>query len=352
MNRKQQKAIEIASVLVLFTVALILSTGLVSMPFSDTTSNSKLLFNIMGKTFFADVYVFYPGGKLDRISPSNSGIYYQPHINPQGDKVVFYGNEIGPPRIWVADLNNGKAVALTPETSGARHAVFSWDGSMIAFASDRSHKQDHERIELMRGNGLPPEDLILNLFIMDSNGQNVRQITSGPYQDQRPAFSPDGKTLVFVSNRQLNKHLWTVEIDGNKEPRPLQMNNWGYRPWYSQDGQWIYFFTCVKERHQICKISISGGPILPLPNDDLGDSHGPFVDYNNDVLLMHSTRNQKFGIWELPLDGSKPRQVMLPELEAAAAHATRSRTGVIAFDVCRRTLVRKIGSSIEGFAFQ
>lgn len=352
MQLKPKKIIGITSVLLLVSLASILVLVLVLQLFSSPINNSKLLFNFYGKTFFADVYVFYPNGKLKKLSPSKSGIYYQPHISPQGDKVVFYGNENGPPRIWLADTETGHIAALTPKTSGARHPVFSWDGTMIAFASDRFHNQNQERIELMRGNGLPPEDQILHLFVMDINGQNVRQITIGPYQDQRPAFSPDGKTLAFVSNRGTGRRLWTVQIDGNHEPRPLQMDGWGYRPWYSPDGQWIYFFTSIKNRHQICKISINGGQICPLANDDTGTSHGPFVDFNNDTLLMHSTRNGKFGIWELPLDGTEPRQVLLPELEEMVAHATRSKNGIIAFDVCRRTFARKIASTIEGLAFQ
>jgi Tol biopolymer transport system component len=352
MQLKQKKGMGIAGVLIFVAIASILVICLVSQICSDPNLNSRLLFNLYGKTFFADVYVYYPNGQLKKLSPSDNGIYYQPHINPQGDKVVFYGNEDGPPRIWLAHPGTGHVAALTPETSGARHPVFSWDGSMIAFASDRSHNQNPERIEWMRGNGLPPEELVLHLYIMDTNGQNVRQITFGPYQDQRPAFSPDGKTLAFVSNRGSKRVLWTVQINGNHEPRPLQMDRWGYRPWYSPDGQWIYFFTSIKNRHQICKISINGGQIFPLANDDAGTSHGPFVDYNNDTLLIHSTRNGKFGIWELPLDGTEPRQVLLPELEEAVAHATRSKSGIIAFDVCRRTFARKLGSTIEGLAFQ
>lgn len=350
MQLKQKKVMGITSVLFLVAIALILVIGSVLKICSDPILNSRLLFNLYGKTFFADVYVFYPNGELKKLSPTNSGIYYQPHISPQGDKVVFYGNENGPPRIWIANIETGHVADLTPETSGARHPVFSWDGSMIAFASDRSHNQNPERIELMRGNGLPPEELVLHLYIMDTNGHNVRQITFGPYQDQRPAFSPDGKTLAFVSNRGSERHLWTVQINGNHELRPLQMDGWGYRPWYSPNGQWIYFFTSIKNRHQICKISINGGKIFPLANDDAGTSHGPFVDYDNDTLLMHSTRNGKFGIWELPLDGTELRQVLLPELEEMVAHATRSKNGIIAFDVCRKTLMRKIGSSIEDIA--
>jgi Tol biopolymer transport system component len=348
MQVSLKRIIKIAGLFIVITMTLVIGTGLSLHGFSDSINYSELFYSIFGKTFFADVYVRYPDGTTKNLSPSNNGIYYQPHINATGDKVVFYGNDIGPPRIWIADLASGAVEALTPETSGARHPVFSWDGSSIAFASDRSFKQEPERIELIRGNGLPPKDLVLNLFIMDAKGQHVRQITYGPYQDQRPAFSPDGKTLAFVSNRGGGqRRLWTVTVDGNEAPRPLLHKDWGYRPWYSSDGQWIYFFSRINQRHQICKIPANGGEIVPLPNDDMGTSHGPFAYNDNTSLLIHSSRDGTFGIWELPLDGSEPRQIPIPEFEDTVAHATRSTNDIIAFDAYRKTLARKIGSSMR-----
>ena len=329
----------------------VIGASLVLDNFADSISHSQLVYDVFGKSFFSDVYVCFPDGTVKRVSPDRSGIYYQPHISPDGDKVVFYGNESGPPRIWVADTVNGDVTALSPADSGARHPVFSWDGSMIAFVSDRSGNQSPERIEFMRGNGLPPKDLELNLFVMDSSGRNVRQVTYGPYQDQRPAFSPDGKTLAFVSNRAGKMQLWAVKTDGSENPRQLQQSGWGYRPWYSADGQWIYFFSSLNQRHQICKIPANGGSIVFLKNDDKGTSHGPFVDYDNNLLLMHSTRNGEFGIWELPLDGTPARHIFLPEFEGAAAHATRSKNGILAFDVYRQSFMRKIFSSIKGIDF-
>ena len=159
------------------------------------------LLELMGPRFLSDAYVWFPDGRIQRVSPSVNGIYYQPHIHPDGSHVVFYGNKMGPPRVWKADLVSGDVVPLTPPDSGARHPAFSWDGSQIAFASDRASGQEPERIERMHGYGVPPNGLAVNLFLMDTNGQNVRQVTFGMYQDQRPCFSPDGKTLVFVSNR-------------------------------------------------------------------------------------------------------------------------------------------------------
>jgi Tol biopolymer transport system component len=342
-----EKKISLSFLFFLVSLSVLLLNGFFFTVLSNSINQSELFYDLFGKTFYADVYVRYPNGEIKKVSPSNNGIYYQPHISPDGDKVVFYGNESGPPRIWIADTISGNVTALTPETSGARHPVFSWDGSMIAFASDRQYQQHPEMIEYMCGNGLPPKDLVLNLFIMDDSGDRVRQITYGPYQDQRPAFSPDGKRIAFVSNRGGENRLWTVDIDGDMQLHALQESGWGYRPWYSADGRWIYFYSGLNKRHQICKIPAEGGQITALENDDIGTSHGPFADYDNEVLLIHSTRNGQFGIWELPLDGTQPRQIVLPGFENTAAHATRSKNGILAFDVYRQTFPRKIGSSIK-----
>jgi Tol biopolymer transport system component len=267
-----------------------------------------------------------------QVSPARRGVFYQASIHPDGTHVVFFGNTSGVPRVWTTDLGNGAVRALTPADSGARHPVFSWDGSRIAFASDRASGQAPERIEQMKGDGQPPAGHVLHLFVMDADGRNLRQLTSGPYQDQRPAFSPDGRTLAFVSSRDGAMRLWSVPVDGSAAPRPLQAHGWGYRPWFSADGRWIFFFTEVGGRHQICRVPAGGGEPSPLGNDDRGDSHGPFADPDGTCLLMHSTRDfGRMHLWRLPLDGSSPALIQPPGF-IGGAHATRSKNGIIAFD--------------------
>ena len=286
--------------------------------------------------FYADVFVWFSNGQVKKVS-SGGGIYYQSCIHPEGTHVVYSGNSSGAPRVWKAGLKIGEVVPLTPADSGARHPVFSWDGKRIAFSSDRASGQTPERMKDMSPKGIPPKNLTVNLFIMDSNGMNVKQLTAGPYQDLRPTFSPDGKHIAFVSNRSGSNRLWVVSADGSTTPRPLQERGWGSRPWYSVDGKWIFFFTGIGRRHQICKISAEGGKVIPLPNDDQGQSHGPFSDPINECLLIHhSKRGGLWSIWELPLDGSPPRKRMPPGFWFAA-HPTRSKNGIISFDVVRYT---------------
>jgi Tol biopolymer transport system component len=286
--------------------------------------------------FYADVYAWFPNDQIKKISIGD-GIYYQPCIHPEGTHVVYSGNSSGPPRVWKGDLNSGKIIPLSPADSGARHPVFSWDGKKIVFASDRSSGQNTEQVEDLGPNGAPPRGLALNLFIMNTDGSNVTQLTSGSFQDQRPCFSPDGKCVAFVSTRSgPYPDIWVIPTDTSAEPKPLLKKGWGYRPWYSIDGKLIFYFTDINERHQICQIPAKGGPSVPLSNDDKGQSHGPFADPRGDCLLMHSTREGNWGIWELPLDGSNPRSFQPPGF-INVTHPTRAKNGVITFDVVRPT---------------
>ncbi|HCK16724.1 TPA: hypothetical protein DHW51_21535, partial [Candidatus Poribacteria bacterium] len=59
----------------------------------------------------------------------------------------------------------------------------SWspDGRRIAFVSDR--------------------DLNYEIYVMDSNGNNLRRLTNHLGEDESPSWSPDGQRIAFVSNR-------------------------------------------------------------------------------------------------------------------------------------------------------
>jgi Tol biopolymer transport system component len=85
----------------------------------------------------------------------------------------------------------------------------------------------------------------------------------------------------------------------------------------------------------MCKIPADGGDFVPLANDDRGLSHGPFVDPNGEVLLMHSNRSGTWQIYELPLDGAGPPRLLQPPGFVKATHPTRAKNGVITFDVWR-----------------
>lgn len=302
-------------------------------------------------SFSADVFAWYPDGQVRNLSPTPHGKYYEPQVHPLGQDVIFFGNATGVPRIWRAGLTDGAVMALTPDTFSSRQASYSWDGKLIVFASDEGLSQPLEDVEVMGKDGTPPPTHHFNLFIINADGSDRRRITKGSFQDQRPCFSPDGKTIAFVSNRGGGTQLWTVPADGSQEPAALQTQGYGYRPSYSVDGQWIYFFSAFGARHQICRIPAKGGAIEPLANDTLGMSHGPFALPGGQSLLMHSYACGGYAIWELPLDGKPPRPAQPPGF-AQATHATRSQNGITTFDVAEnRSFLRRLGADLKRRSF-
>ncbi|HEY1740416.1 MAG TPA: hypothetical protein VGI86_17010, partial [Acidimicrobiia bacterium] len=71
----------------------------------------------------------------------------------------------------------------------------------------------------------------------------------------------------------------------------------------------------------------------PLENDDRGNTHGPAMDPRGDRLIVHSDRDGRWGLYELPLDGSPMRPLWPPGHEHdVCAHGTRGRNGVLTFD--------------------
>lgn len=307
--------------------------------------------NLSDDSFYAEVYAWYPDGKVVNLSPAPQGKYYEPQVHPLGTAVIFFGNERGVPRIWQTDLASGKSMPLTPDSFSARQAAYAWDGQQIVYAADEGSGQPLENVELMGKDGTPPPSHHFNLFVMNPDGTNRRRITTGTFQDQRPCFSPDGKMIAFVSNRGGGTHLWSVPADGSHAPVALQTKGYGYRPCFSADGKWIYFFSAFGQKHQICRMPAAGGEIEPLANDTLGMSHGPFVLPDGKSLLMHSYSCGRYAIWELPLDGSPPHLAQPPGFDFAT-HATRSQNGITSFDIAEnKSLLRRLAAQLKRKAY-
>ena len=93
------------------------------------------------------------------------------------------------------------------------------------------------------------------IYVMDGDGRNERRVTVNPAKDEDPAWSPDGKKIAFVSNRNnVNKdreQIWVIDADG-KNPIRLTDGLVDCCPDWSPDGKRIVYDTVrVPEDHNL-----------------------------------------------------------------------------------------------------
>ncbi len=59
-------------------------------------------------------------------------------------------------------------------------------------------------------------DLLGDLYVIPSTGGDAKRLTSGPAWDCQPRFSPNGKQIAFISDRNGSDNLWLINVDGSQ----------------------------------------------------------------------------------------------------------------------------------------
>src|SRR5262249_51541578 len=143
------------------------------------------------------VYVWFPDGTSRRLSPA-PGFFVQPCVRPDGKAAVFWGGTEGPPRVWLSEFASN-ARPITPPGVGSVEPTFDWQGRRIVFASDVSGPTHLDMLPMRSARSASASLTVnrLNLFVINADGTQIRQITYGTFKDSRPAFDPEGKNIVF-----------------------------------------------------------------------------------------------------------------------------------------------------------
>lgn len=104
-----------------------------------------------------------------------------------------------------------------------------------------------------------------DLWIMDANGSGRRPLTRGTARNLSPTVSPDGRYVVFVSNRGGAFAIWRMSLDRG-DAKFLTTANATSRPRLSPDGRWVVYHqvTTTSGPPTSWKISIDGGTARPI----------------------------------------------------------------------------------------
>lgn len=148
--------------------------------------------------------------------------------------------------IYQADSDGGNLVNLTNSPGYDAEGSYSADGSKILFASNR---EAYSRTLSQAEQKLFDDDssYFMDLYIMNADGSDVKQITHSPGYDGGPFFSPDNQKVVW---RRFNPdgnsaEIWTMDIDGSNQRQLTAeaMVSWG--PYYHPSGDYIIYSSNV-----------------------------------------------------------------------------------------------------------
>ena len=106
---------------------------------------------------------------------------------------------------------------------------------------------------------------------MDADGGNQQRLTNNRHDDRDPSWSPDGKRIAFVSERDGNREIYVMNADGGK-PKNLTKNPLDDRyPSWSPDGKRIAFTSERDDDREIYVMDVDGGNPQNLTNNPLDD---------------------------------------------------------------------------------
>lgn len=98
-----------------------------------------------------------------------------------------------------------------------------------------------------------------DVWLMNADGSNQRQLTTTPGANFEPTVSEDGRTVVYVSkDAEAGQRLWKMNLD-NGERAQLTRGAYDLRPDISPDGRWVVYMSVIKDSPTLWKTSIDGG---------------------------------------------------------------------------------------------
>jgi TolB protein len=187
-----------------------------------------------------DLFTANPDG-TDRRRLTSYGVYTaEATLSPDGRTLVFTSLKDGDLDIYTmnVDGSNVRRLTTTPGYDGG--AFFSPDGKRIVYRAWHPSGDDLQSYRALLAQGLVRPNR-MELFVMDADGGNQRQITALGGANFAPFFTPDGKRIIFSSNhanpRSRNFDLFLVNLDGSGLEQVTTHTEFDGFPMFSSDGK-------------------------------------------------------------------------------------------------------------------
>lgn len=256
---------------------------------------------------------------------------------PDGTAILFSSARSGLPAIWKLSIGTGHLERLPFGDSAAGGVALDATGRRIAYAQGR-----------------PYPNMRMKAFRLDGGDAEPIAIAESSRSEHSPSFSPDGRRLVFSSDRAADEFdIWTANADGTEPVRLTSIEHgmdgsprWSpegeqiafdrsndifvvhsaggsprrltteasndFGPHWSRDGRFVYFGSDRSGRDEVWKVAAEGGEAIRVTKE--GGYGGA---ESGDGFLYYSKGNGKGGVWRMPVQGGREEPVILDQPRGA-----------------------------------
>lgn len=194
---------------------------------------------------------------------------------PDGEGVLLTANEThdGRFRIWHVSTATGEAQAITKDATD--YVSLSLDKAADKLIATHLSNTFHLYLARMDDVGNPknlatartgidfaPDGKIVyegndgNIWTINRDGGERRQLTNNSFIDVLPRVSPDGRYIFFTSNRSGQSQIWRMNADGSSQVQ-ITNSEGGYVKFVTPDGKWVYFESGLHQT--LWRVSADGG---------------------------------------------------------------------------------------------
>lgn len=267
-----------------------------------------------------------------------------PRWSPDGRYVgvVVSGGQNAPNSFSVVEVENGRVREYAAPT-GAVLSTLAWDGTghgvIVAegvgvTAVQRGAPGRLYRCDVRSGKFhplgwlenfpstidlLPDGRLVLSSLLVRQNLREVsssarslaggRWLTSGMALDRQPVYSPDGKSVLFSSNRGGTLDLWEVSVETGEMHRVTDDPEDDWDPEYGPDGQSIIWCSGRSGTFEIWWARRDGTTPRQLSQDGL-DAENPSISPDGRWVYYSSAHPAKIGLWRVPVEGGEGEHLL------------------------------------------
>ena len=203
-----------------------------------------------------DIFLATDDGRIEKRLTDAPGYDAEATVNWKTGNIVYTSLASGDLDLWTmkADGSGKKQITKSPGYDGG--AVYSRDGKMLVWRAGypKDAAQMAKYKELLADNLTAP--MKMEIVVADADGRNAKTVTDFGCASFAPTFTPDGKKILFSSNKQAcdsrKFELYLMNLDGSGLEQVTDFGGFTSFPEFSPDGKTLVFCSDkdAKERYE------------------------------------------------------------------------------------------------------